>query len=99
MNPATGSRLWRRRSTGRAKQRYMGPLLYNSWSTPMGCEASRLRKNTIAHTYLRNARYCYLCWGVGGKVRQLEQSHPHLREDLAPQRSTTTISAPIEHLD
>src|SRR5262249_26462044 len=35
---------------------------------------------TIAHTYLRNARYCYLRWGAEGKVRQLEQLHPQLRE-------------------
>ena len=35
---------------------------------------------TIAHAYLRNAMYCYLRWGAEGKVRQLEQLHPHLRE-------------------
>ena len=29
---------------------------------------------TIAHAYLRNARYCYLRWGALGKVRQLEQA-------------------------
>jgi GAF domain-containing protein len=33
---------------------------------------------TISHAYLRNARYCYLRWGADGKVRQLEQLHPHL---------------------
>src|SRR3989475_5330222 len=54
---------------------------------------------TIAHAYLRNARYCYLRWGAEGKVRQLEQAHPQLREESAPQRPTTTIGAPIEHLD
>ena len=27
---------------------------------------------TIAHAYLRNARYCYLRWGALGKVRQLD---------------------------
>ena len=54
---------------------------------------------TIAHTYLRNARYCYLHWGADGKVRQLEQSHSQLREESAPLRPTTTIGAPVEHLD
>ena len=33
---------------------------------------------TIAHAYLRNARYCYLRWGADGKVRQLDRLHPHL---------------------
>src|SRR6185437_7407917 len=35
----------------------------------------------IAQMYLKDARYCYLRWGALGKVRQLEQSHPPLRED------------------
>ena len=39
---------------------------------------------TIAHAYLRNARYCYLRWGALGKVRQLDQRYPHLREEAAP---------------
>jgi PAS domain S-box-containing protein len=53
----------------------------------------------IAHLYLRNARYCYLRWGADGKVRQLDQLHPHLRQpELAP-GPTSTIGAPIEHLD
>ena len=54
---------------------------------------------TIAHAYLRNARYCYLRWGADGKVRQLEQSHPQLREESVPRRPTTTIGTPIEQLD
>ncbi|WP_284273913.1 trifunctional serine/threonine-protein kinase/ATP-binding protein/sensor histidine kinase [Bradyrhizobium iriomotense] len=52
----------------------------------------------IAHTYLRDARYCYLCWGADGKVRQLEQLYPHLREERPP-GPTSTILAPVEHLD
>src|SRR5712672_1493885 len=36
--------------------------------------------DTFAHTYLREARRCYLRWGASGKVRQLEQLHPHLRD-------------------
>jgi PAS domain S-box-containing protein len=52
----------------------------------------------IAHTYLRNARYCYLRWGALGKVQQLDELHPQLREELSP-RPTTTIGVPVEHLD
>ena len=54
--------------------------------------------DTIANTYLRNARYRYLRWGAAGKVRQLEQSHPQLREG-SPTRSATTTGEAIEHLD
>jgi predicted ATPase/signal transduction histidine kinase/GAF domain-containing protein/ActR/RegA family two-component response regulator len=53
---------------------------------------------TIAQAYLRNARYCYLRWGADGKVRQLDESYPHLRAELSP-ASTATIGAPVEHLD
>ena len=35
----------------------------------------------IAHLYLQNARYGYLRWGADGKVRQLDQSHPQLRDE------------------
>jgi PAS domain S-box-containing protein len=55
--------------------------------------------DTIAHAYLREARHCYLRWGAFGKVRQLEQLHPHLRDAPAPSSSTTTIGAPAEQLD
>src|SRR5262249_8645044 len=34
-----------------------------------------------------------------GKVRQLEQTHPHLREEPAPPRATATIGTSLEHLD
>jgi PAS domain S-box-containing protein len=54
---------------------------------------------TIAHAYLRNARHCYLRWGAFGKVRQLEQLHPHLRDAPVPASPTTTIGAPVEQLD
>jgi PAS domain S-box-containing protein len=55
--------------------------------------------DTIAHAYLREARRCYLRWGAFGKVRQLEQLHPHLRDAPVPASSTTTIGAPVERLD
>ncbi len=66
----------------------------------------------IAHLYLRNARDCYLRWGAEGKVRQLDQLNPWLRQEprvrmprlrnvrlrLYPGR-TGTIEAPLEYLD
>jgi PAS domain S-box-containing protein len=55
--------------------------------------------DTIAHACLREARRCYLRWGAFGKVRQLEQLHPHLRDALVPASPTTTIGAPVERLD
>ncbi|MEH2474323.1 PAS domain S-box-containing protein [Nitrobacteraceae bacterium AZCC 2161] len=53
----------------------------------------------IARVYLLDARYGYLRWGADGKVRQLEQLHPHFREALIPASPTTTIGAPVEQLD
>ena len=53
----------------------------------------------IAHAHLRDARYCYLCWGAAGKVRQLDELYPALLEGEAVPRSTSIIGAPIEHLD
>jgi len=53
----------------------------------------------IAGGYLRDARYCYLRWGAAGKVRQLEQLYPHLREEERAPGPTSTIGAPVEHLD
>ncbi len=54
---------------------------------------------TIAQAYLRNARYCYLRWGADGKVRQLDESYPHLQEEVSPSRPTNTIGASVEQLD
>src|SRR5258708_13956611 len=51
----------------------------------------------IAHLYLRDARYCYLRWGAEGKVRQLDEVHPHLREKPIP--ASTTVGAPLEQLE
>ena len=53
----------------------------------------------IAQLYLRNARRCYLSWGAEGKVRQLDELYPHLREQEPETDARTTIGAPIEHLD
>jgi PAS domain S-box-containing protein len=54
--------------------------------------------HTIAHAYLRNARYGYLRWGADGKVRQLDDVYPHLKEEAAV-GPTGTIAASLEHLD
>jgi PAS domain S-box-containing protein len=54
---------------------------------------------TIAHACLQDARRCYLRWGAFGKVRQLEQLHPHLRDAPAAASPTATIGTPAEQLD
>jgi predicted ATPase len=54
---------------------------------------------TIAHAYRQNARSCYLRWGADGKVRQLDQTYPHLRPEPAAARADSTIGTPVEHLD
>ncbi len=54
---------------------------------------------TMAQACLRNARFCYLRWGAEGKVRQLEQSHPWLREAPAPLLPTITVGAALEQLE
>jgi PAS domain S-box-containing protein len=53
----------------------------------------------VAHHYLGNARRGYLRWGADGKVRQLDQLHPRLRQDERTRSPTGTIEAPVEHLD
>ena len=53
----------------------------------------------IAQVYLRNARRCYMMWGADGKVRQLDQRHPHLGKDEPSRGPMGTITAPVEHLD
>src|SRR5882757_9986749 len=53
----------------------------------------------IADLYLWSARYGYLRWGAVGKVRQLDERYPDLRQgDLLP-GPMSTIGAPVEHLD
>jgi PAS domain S-box-containing protein len=53
----------------------------------------------FARVYLRKAHYGYLRWGADGKVRQLEQLHPHLRDAPVPASPTTIVGAPVEQLD
>jgi len=54
---------------------------------------------TIAQTYIRNARSCYLRWGALGKVRQIDQSYPPLCEERTAPSSIATIGAPVAQLD
>src|SRR5262249_39043625 len=53
----------------------------------------------IAYLYLGNARHGYLRWGADGKVRQLEQAHPQLRQVEHAPGAASTIEAPVEQLD
>jgi PAS domain S-box-containing protein len=52
----------------------------------------------FADSYLREARYWYTRWGADGKVKQLDERYPHLREQGAP-ASLATIGAPVGELD
>jgi PAS domain S-box-containing protein len=54
---------------------------------------------SVGHAYLRNARDCYMRWGAFGKVRQLEQRHAGLRDEVTSSTSSATVSAPVEQLD
>ena len=53
----------------------------------------------IARVYLQDARQGYRRWGAEGKVRQLDAMHPYLREAEPAPGPTSTIGAPVEHLD
>jgi PAS domain S-box-containing protein len=54
---------------------------------------------TIAHTYLRNARNCYQRWGALGKVKQLDERYPHLHEERDPGSPIATIGTSVGQLD
>jgi PAS domain S-box-containing protein len=55
--------------------------------------------DTITDAYLRSARRCYRIWGADGKVRQLDLLHPQLGEAEPEPAPTSTIGAPVDHLD
>ncbi|WP_224031113.1 trifunctional serine/threonine-protein kinase/ATP-binding protein/sensor histidine kinase [Paraburkholderia caribensis] len=52
-----------------------------------------------ARTYLRDARNCFLKWGAVGKVKQLDQSFPYIKDEYAAASQTSTIMAPTDMLD
>jgi PAS domain S-box-containing protein len=53
----------------------------------------------IAHTYLLDARDCYRQWGADGKVRQLDNLFPRLRQEKPWPDPTSTILTSAENLD
>jgi PAS domain S-box-containing protein len=55
--------------------------------------------NEFADLYLRHARNGYLRWGAEGKVRQLEDIHPHLSEEARAPAANRIAGTPVEHLD
>lgn len=54
---------------------------------------------TIAESYLRNARDCFERWGALVKVRQLDLRYVHLRTQALPSSLVTTIEQPTVQLD
>jgi PAS domain S-box-containing protein len=53
----------------------------------------------IAYAYLRYARYCYLRWGADGKVRQLDELYPQIRQEETASAWANAIGAPLKDLD
>jgi PAS domain S-box-containing protein len=53
----------------------------------------------IAYAYLSEARHCYLRWAAAGKVRQLDQLYPQLREEEPAAVPGGSIGASVEQLD
>jgi PAS domain S-box-containing protein len=54
---------------------------------------------TVAQTYLRNARYCYLYWGAAAKVRQLDRQYPDLTENRLVSLPDASIDTVANRLD
>ncbi|MGF6604037.1 PAS domain S-box-containing protein [Paraburkholderia sp. GAS448] len=69
-----------------------------SYELAARCYAARGLEE-FAHLYLGNARRAWLRWGAFGKVRQLDQLYPALRQDDRAPGSTGMIDAPVEDLD
>lgn len=53
---------------------------------------------TAGYAHLRNARNCFDRWGAGGKVRQLDERYPRLREARTP-AAAATMGPPVGQLD
>ncbi len=54
---------------------------------------------TAGYAHLRNARNCYDRWGADGKVKQLDERHPRLREERPPASLNVTIGPSVRELD
>jgi predicted ATPase/signal transduction histidine kinase/tRNA A-37 threonylcarbamoyl transferase component Bud32 len=52
----------------------------------------------FADTYLRDARTCFVRWGAGGKVHQIDRLYPRLLEK-SPLAATATFAVRPEQLD
>src|SRR5918999_1499392 len=91
--PASGPSIWRR-SPATTRSSRCGRR-----TAPRISRTAPRWAGTTAHAYLRPARYCYLRWGADGKVRQLDQSPPPLREEPPMPSPRSTIGVPVEHLD
>ena len=53
---------------------------------------------TVSNAYLRNAWSCYHRWGATGKLRQLEELYPNLKDASVPALGST-VGARVESLD
>jgi PAS domain S-box-containing protein len=53
---------------------------------------------TIAHTYLRNARNCFERWGALGKAKQLNEHYQYLHEERESTSPTATIGTSVGQL-
>jgi PAS domain S-box-containing protein len=57
----------------------------------------RARKfEKFADAYLIEAQACYMRWGADGKVRQLQENYPFLRESSKPVEAATIAAAPAQ---
>ena len=54
---------------------------------------------TSAEAHLKNARRCFMSWGADGKVRQLDQLHPHLSQVGVASDPTSTVGSAVDWLD
>jgi PAS domain S-box-containing protein len=52
----------------------------------------------VAKAYLKEARSLYARWGADGKVKQLDELYPRLRDERTP-TSSTAIASPVGQLD
>ncbi|MEW9583386.1 PAS domain S-box protein [Paraburkholderia sp. DGU8] len=69
-----------------------------SYELAARCYAAQGLEN-IGHLCQASARRAYLRWGAFGKVRQLDQLCPALRQDDRVRYSEGMIDAPVEDLD
>src|SRR5271163_2921138 len=52
----------------------------------------------VAKAYLKEARSLYSRWGADGKVKQLDELYPRLRDERTP-TSSTALAPPVGQLD